>query len=156
MPRRGRRAPCGWGSTSSSAPEHATQSACFNREGLARARHWRRGRPAHALYQTANDGPSACSQCLAEAYALLTQSPELAARRKFAGSSAADKSVAALLDQHFAGPAGADVVTTSRAFSGYLRADLQCALDGLLQGERVRSVPAALGDDRALLETALG
>jgi len=96
--------------------------------------------PPAALHQPENDGPSTCSQCLAEAYALLTQNPELEGRRSFIRSSGADKYAGALLERHFEGLEGTDVVTTSRTFSSYLRADLQRALDGLLQGERVRNV----------------
>ena len=97
--------------------------------------------PPASLHAPENDGVSACSRCLAEAYALLTQSTELARRRRLiAASSEADKDVASLLEQHFEGLGGTDVVTTSRTFSAHLRADLQRALDALLPADRARSV----------------
>jgi hypothetical protein len=96
--------------------------------------------PPTSLYQPQSTEWIACSPCLAEAYALLTQTAELGHRRRAIMASRADKHVGTLLERHFEGLDETDVVTTSRVFSTYLRPDLQRALSSLLGGERARSV----------------
>jgi hypothetical protein len=72
--------------------------------------------PRAALYQPREAAASACSKCLTEACALLTQTAELGGRRRLVVGAGADEYVGALLERHFEGLDSADVVTTSRTF----------------------------------------
>ena len=88
--------------------------------------------PSSALFQPQPDAGCACCKCLTDACGLLTQTVELGVRRWYRFAEKQDKSASSLLSRHFDGLERSDVVATSRTFSSYLRADLQRALDALL------------------------
>lgn len=91
--------------------------------------------PPTGLYQPQPNAGRACCKCLTEACGLLTQTVELSVRRRYRSSATVDSNASTLLVGHFEGLERSDVMTTSRTFSSYLRADLQRALDGLLSKE---------------------
>jgi AAA+ superfamily predicted ATPase len=86
--------------------------------------------PPEGLHRGRADA-QVCVTCLYESYNVLTQLWEMAQRRHAFHPGGAAGSVADLLDRHFGETPVTDVVTSTRTFPGYLRADLQTALDAL-------------------------
>jgi hypothetical protein len=98
--------------------------------------------PDAALHRSRAEpsAPRACTTCLHESYAALTQMLELANRRRAHYPRGADPLVLPLLGAHFSGLEPDELVTSSRTFARYLRPDLQRALDGLWRGSQTRCV----------------
>ena len=87
--------------------------------------------PEGAVHRGQGDaGKGICSTCLSGAYDLLTQQDVIRGQRQRLKMTA--PGVRELVDEHFEA-LEEDVVTTSRVFPSYLRADLQRALDRLLK-----------------------
>ncbi len=76
-------------------------------------------------------GAGICTTCLSGAFDLLTRQAALRMQRIDVLQRMRDPSVRELIDEHF-DTIEDDVVTTSRLFPSYLRADLQRAIDRLL------------------------
>jgi hypothetical protein len=98
--------------------------------------------PPASLYAKRDDGPSVCSICLNDAYALRAQTLELNARRRATFGEAEQTTTAALLAEHFEGLEASSIVTASRTFPQYVRADLIRAIETLWHGEPPRCVGA--------------
>jgi hypothetical protein len=79
---------------------------------------------------------------LRDAYALRTQTLELASRRRLSFGESEQATTAGLLAEHFENLEPSRILTTSRTFPRYVRADLVRAIATLWQGEEPRSVGA--------------
>jgi len=95
--------------------------------------------PSANLYHGNSAEGRACIACLQDAYGLLTQTTELHGRRRLMRSRE-ERLVSSLLKDHFESAELDEIVTSSRTFPSYLRADLQVALDELLRADGVRCV----------------
>jgi hypothetical protein len=96
--------------------------------------------PESSFRSVGGEALLACATCLDEAYAALTQMLEMTQRRHAFYPSGSSGTVAGLLERHFGERDPSAVVTASRVFPAYLRADLQRALDGLWSDADVQCV----------------
>ncbi len=109
--------------------------------------------PPPALYEAG--AACACISCLGECYSLLTQELEVRRRRRAHFKAGAERHAATLLQHHFRDFDDTEIVTTTRTFPSYLRADLQHALDQLWQGRDPHRVGLAEHSWRTLTYASL-
>jgi hypothetical protein len=92
----------------------------------------RKPAPEAAIHRGADVDRAACIACLGEAYTMLSQGVELGARGKLHFRKRGERFVATVVRELFIGAEPTDLVTSSRTFPAYLRADLQRALDAIV------------------------
>jgi hypothetical protein len=92
----------------------------------------RKPAPEAAVHRGSVAGGTACIACLGEAFTMLSQGVELGARRALHFRERGERFVANVVQAFFAGVDCTELATSSRTFPGFLRADLQRALDAIL------------------------